>query len=271
VTDLATDAEALTITGSSGAPGWVAIEPGRVVITPSAGVTPGPYGWTVTVADPGGLATVVQVTAIVENRPPVAVEDILDVSTGGPATFQIVDNDTDADSAGGSDALVIQSISSAEIVFTNGGTGTVTVGPLERSVRVDSNGGRGTATFTYTVRDSDGDVSAPVTVTVIGPRLNTAPVARDQTIAVTVGESRLLDLDVGDADGDPLEVVDLTDPSDVVFDASALTLTLRADAAGTFLVTYRVTDGEAFSALATVTVVAMPRETPPSPPSPPSP
>ena len=132
-------------------------------------MTPGPYGWTVTVADPGGLATAVQVTAIVQNRPPIAVEDTLDVSTGGPATFQIVDNDTDTDSAGGSDTLVIQSISSAEIVFTNGATGTVTVGPLGRSVRVDSQDGLGTATFTYTVSDSDGGVSAPVTVTVIGP------------------------------------------------------------------------------------------------------
>ena len=269
VTDLATDAEALTITGSSGAPSWVAVESGRVVIAPSVGVTPGPYGWTITVTDPGGLATAVQVTAIVENRPPVAVADTVDVSTGGPTSFQIVDNDTDTDSAGGSGALVIQSISSTEIVFTNGATGTVTVGPLARSVRVDSDDGFGTATFTYAVRDSDGGVSSPVTVTVIGPRVNTAPVATDQNIAVTVGESRLLDLDVVDVDGDPLVVVDLTDPSDVVFDASGLTLTLRAIVAGTFLVTYRVTDGKAFSSVATVTVVAMPRETPPTSPPPP--
>ena len=40
-----------------------------------------------------------------------------------------------------------------------------------------------------------------------------------------------------------------------MFDASGLTLTLRADVAGTFVVTYRVTDGEAFSSVATVTVV----------------
>ncbi len=259
VTDLATDAEALTITGSSGVPSWVAIEAGRVVIAPSAGVTPGPYDWTVTVADPGGLATAVQVTSIVENRPPVAVEDTVDVSTGGQASFQIVDNDTDTDSAGGSDALVIQSISSTEIVFTNGATGSVTVGAQGRSVRVDPDGGLGTATFTYSVRDSDGGVSTPVTVTVIGPRLNAAPVATDQSIAVTVGESRLVDLTVVDADGDPLEVVDRTDPSGVVFDASGLTLTIRAATEGTFFVTYRVTDGEAFSAVATVTVVAMPR------------
>ena len=85
-------------------------------------------------------------------------------------SFPIVDNDTDTDSAGGSDALVIQSISSTEIVFTNGATGTVTVGPLGRSVQVDSDDGLGTATFTYTVRDSDGGVSAPVAVNVIGPR-----------------------------------------------------------------------------------------------------
>ena len=99
--------------------------------------------------------------------------------------------------------------------------------------------------------------------------MNTPPVATDQNIAVTVGESRLVDLAVVDADGDPLEVVDRTDPSGVVDDATGLMLTIRGDVAGTFVVTYRVTDGEAFSSVATVTVVVLPRETPPTSPPPP--
>ena len=133
-------------------------------------------------------------------------------------------------------------------------------------MRVDPVDGLGSATFTYAVRDTDDGVSAPVTVTVIGPPANNAPVAGDQNITVTVGESRGLDLDAFDADGDALVVVDLTDPSDVVHHASGLTLTLRADVAGTFVVSYRVTDGEAFSSVAEVTVLAVPREKPPTTP-----
>ncbi len=59
-----------------------------------------------------------------------------------------------------------------------------------------------------------------------------------------------------DADGDALTVVDLTGPRRLVIDQSGLTLTLLAREAGTYSITYRVTDGEAFSAVATVTVVA---------------
>ena len=190
MTDLATDDEALTITGSADAPSWVAIEPDRVVITPSVGVTPGPYGWTVDGGGPrwtrhGGAGDVDR-----GESPAGCRRGHRRREHRWSGSFPIVDNDTDTDSAGGSEALVIQSISSTEIVFTNGATGTVTVGPLGRSVRIDPMDGLGTATFTYTVRDSDGGVSAPVTVTVIGPPVNTAPVARDQSIAVTVGESR---------------------------------------------------------------------------------
>ncbi len=256
VSDLATDAEALSITGSSGAPAWVTTEPGRLVITPPVGIAVGPYEWTTTVADPGGLTASVKVTVKVLNQVPKAVADAVDVGSGTSASFSIVGNDTDADSAGGSGALVIQSISSGSITFTNGEVGTVAVGADGRSVQIAPGAGRGTATFTYTVRDSDGGVSAPATVTVAGPPANAAPVARSQSIAVTTGVSAVVGLDVSDADGDPLTVVDLTDTSAIVQDGSGLTITVLATTVGTFTITYRVTDGTAFSGTATVTVVA---------------
>ena len=209
------------------------------------------------------------VTAVVSNRAPTAVDDTVDVSNATPASFQIVGNDTDADGPAAGETLVIHSISSASIVFTNGQTGSVTVGPVGRTARIDPAGGLGTATFTYTVRDADGGVSAPATVTVVGPPLNTVPVARDQSVAVSVGESRTLDLDVSDADGDALTVVDLADPNGVVNGQSALTVTILATGPGTFAVTYRVTDGVDISQLATVTIVASPAAPPHSkPPSP---
>ena len=183
VTGLASDAEVLTITGSAGAPAWVVTESSRLVIAPPLATALGEYQWTTTVVDPGGLAAAVAITLTVRNQPPVAVSDAVDVSLGAPGSFAILANDTDADSPGGAGALVIQTISSTEIVFTNGESGTVLVAPDGRSVTIDPLDGVGTATFTYTVRDADGGVSAPASVTVTGPRGNAEPSALDQDVA----------------------------------------------------------------------------------------
>jgi hypothetical protein len=256
VSDLATDAEPLTITGSTAAPAWVVTEPTRLVVEPPLSVAPGRYTWTTTVRDPGGLSAVVSVAVTVQNRLPVAVDDAADVSGGVPVRFAILDNDTDADATGGNAGLVIQGISSSVITFTNGSTGTVTVDAAGRAVTIDPQAGLGTATFTYSIRDADGGVSAPATVTVTGPRLNNVPFARDQNVALTIGESRVLNLDVGDADGDPLTVIELSSPRRVFAEVNGLTLTLLVFRTGTYTVTYRVTDGEAASSIATVTIVA---------------
>lgn len=256
VSDLATDAEPLTISGSTAAPTWVVTEPTRLVVDPPLSLAPGRYTWTTTVRDPGGLSAVVSVAVTVQNRLPVAVDDTADVSGGVPVRFAILDNDADADATGGNAGLAIQSISSSVITFTNGSTGTVTVDGAGRAVTIDPQAGLGTATFTYSIRDADGGVSTPATVTVKGPRLNNVPVARDQSVALTIGESRVLNLDVGDADGDPLTVIDLSSPRRVSAEVNGLALTLLAYRTGTYTVTYRVTDGEASSDTATLTIVA---------------
>jgi len=145
--------------------------------------------------------------------------------------------------------------------FPNGETGSVTVEPDARSVRIDPGAGQGSTTFTYTARDADGGVSTPATVTVDGPRLNTPPFARDQAVAITVGTSRVLELDAGDVDGTPVTVVDLVDTSGLVIERSGLTVTLLATAPGTYVVTYQVDDGEATSRVATITIEAANRST----------
>ena len=63
-------------------------------------------------------------------------------------------------------------------------------------------------------------------------------------------------LNVSDADGDPLTIATLTDPSGVVSGQAGLSLTITAPAAGTFVVTYTVSDGTATSWVATVTITA---------------
>jgi hypothetical protein len=121
---------------------------------------------------------------------------------------------------------------------------------------VDPAGGQGRATFTYTVRDGDGTVSAPATVTVVGPRFNRAPEADDQVVEIPINTTFALALAVRDGNGDPLTVVDVVDPAGVETATAGTTMQLLAPAPGTYAVSYRVTDGELVSRTATVTVIA---------------
>jgi hypothetical protein len=260
VSELATDAEPLSIVAGGAAPEWVTTEPGRLVAAPGAGVATGSYSWSVTVRDPGGLTGVVAVTVVVVNRIPIAAADTVDVSSGSPGSFDIVDNDVDPD--GPDSALRIRSVP-ATITFTNGASGTVMLTGSGRRIVVDPGAGLGTASFVYTVEDLEGGVSRPATVTVVGPRLNTAPFARDQAVAVAAGETRTFVLDAGDADGDPVTVVDLSDAAGVIIERVALSVTIRVAQAGSYSFSYRVTDGRAESRVATVVIDVT---APPDPP-----
>ena len=171
VTDLATDAEALSITALSGEPTWVTGEADRLVIAPAVGVASGTASFTSTIADPGGLATDVTITVIIQNRPPVANADIVDVADARPRTVDLTENDSDADSDG---ALVVIELLPTTISFSGGGTGSV-VADSDGRVTVSPGGGRGVGTFTYRVRDADGGVSGSATVTVNAPPIDLPP------------------------------------------------------------------------------------------------
>jgi len=254
VTDLATDAEALTISAINGAPGWVQQQSDRLVINPPIG-TPasGTATFTASVADPGGLATTVSITVTIQNRAPVANGDTIDVRSGRN-TVDLVANDTDGDSPG---ALTISGLSTGTLTFSGGGSGTVALSG-DRSVTVDrDNNARGTATFTYRVSDGDGADSAPATVTVQARSVNQPPTVSDQEFEVTVGTTRVIDLNAIDNDGpEDLTVIELSDPAGVVTGPPGLQLSILASAPGTFTVTYRVTDGEATSRTVTLTITA---------------
>ena len=254
VTALATDSEALSITTLGGAPAWVTREGDRLAIAPPVGTVVGASSFTATIVDPGGLATTVTVTVTVQNRPPVANADTVDVTNGRPRTVDLAANDTDVDSGG---PLTVIELLPTMISFSGGGTGTVTP-ESGGEVTVDPGDGFGVGNFTYRVRDADGGVSASATVTVNAPPANHPPTATDQSISVTVGTSAVVDLQANDPDGQPLSIVASTfsDPGGVVVERSGLRLSVLATVPGTFTVTYEVTDGEATSAPATLTVVA---------------
>ena len=140
--------------GSAGNPPWVTTEADRLVVSPPIGAAPGSYDFTTTVADPGGLTSIVRITVAVVNDPPLAVADTVDV-TGRRVSDRLargqrhrhrlrwparhpehLDDDPDVHQRGDRHAH----------------------GRSRRAVRHDRSAGRrkGTATFTYTVRDADG-------------------------------------------------------------------------------------------------------------------
>jgi large repetitive protein len=251
VGNMATDAEALTIVSSTGAPSWVVTEAGRLVLQPPAGTPLGTVNWTTVVRDPGGLTANVAFSVTVTNRAPIGVADTVDVS-GGPATAQVLDNDTDPDSPNSD--LRVTGVSTSVLTFPEGGTGTVTI-VGGRNVRIDPQDGRGTVNFTYTL--SDGVANAgPVAVTVIGAPLNTPPYANDQTVNVVSGEPTEFRLDAGDADGEVLQIIGVFDPDGLWTSIDDLNVTITAPAPGSYVITYQANDFKASSRVAKITINA---------------
>ena len=221
VSDLATDAEPLTIAGLGGQPSWVTIATDGIAldVVPNAAAA-GVYDFTATVRDPGGLSVVVDIRVELVNRPPVANDDSVNASSG-PLMFRPIDNDSDPDG----DALQLQSVPQT-ITFSNGSQGTITVIGTDQLL-IDPGSGGGIATFAYTVVDTGGLVSAPATVTV---RVNRPPFADPVQATIDPDVATAVPLVAGDPDGDPLTVTLTGVPSDVVVTVSGLVLTVTAPA-----------------------------------------
>lgn len=163
VTDLASDREPLRIAEIRGAPPWVSVnDSGTVALFAPAGAATGDYAMTAVVSDPGGLTASVALTVVVGNRPPVALDDRVDLGGARSVTIDVLANDRDPD--GEADALRIQAVPGS-IEFSEGGTATVAIVADGRRLRIDLADGRGTAVFQYTAVDGDGSVSAAATVT----------------------------------------------------------------------------------------------------------
>jgi large repetitive protein len=215
------------------------------------------------------LSVVVDIVVELVNRPPVANDDAVNASSG-PLTIRPIDNDSDPDG----DALQLQSVPQT-ITFSNGNQGTITVIGSDQLL-IDPGSGGGIATFTYTVVDTGGLVSAPATVTV---RVNRQPTADPAQATIDPDVATAVALAAGDPDGDPLTVTLTGVPADVVVTVSGLVLTVTAPAsyAGSqFTIDYTVTDPSSLTATARVTITvtgtpptttAPPTTAPPTPPT----
>ena len=199
------DGDPLTVIAVSVPPnGTVVINPDRTVTyTPNPNFD-GVDSFTYEVDDgQGGRSTGrVDVTVTPVNDPPVAVDDNASTPEDTSVTIDVLTNDSDADG----DALTITLVSNP----ANGSAAIQGTG-IAYTPDPDFNG---SDTFTYTI--SDGQATAPATVTIDVTVVNDVPIAVDDTYSVN--EDTALNIPAlgvlsndSDPDGDALTAVLATD------------------------------------------------------------
>ncbi len=154
-----------------------------------------------------GLCDTASVIVVVQNRPPVAANDLKAVLPCITTTFSLIGNDTDPESG----ALAINTISALSNplagTLTNNGDGTVSFLPAV--------GFLGNVTFTYTVIDNGVtpaiSAAATVTITVSGP-VNTTPDAVNDAETINMDETSYYSVKDNDTDpeGDLLRLPTIT-------------------------------------------------------------
>ncbi len=114
----------------------------------------------------------------------------------------------------------------------------------------------GPDTFQYTVRDDQGNLSTPATVSIDVLPVNDAPVANDLSVGVVEDGSAPVVLSGSDIDGDNLSFAVLTNPANGSLSGTApnLTYTPTPGFNGSDSFTYAANDGTVDSPAATVTI-----------------
>ena len=115
---------------------------------------------------------------------------------------------------------------------------------------------KGADQFTFAVADSEGQVSAPVPVSINVTHVNHPPVAYGRSLPVAVNTSAEIVLTASDLDRDPLTYTVLTPPTQGTLSgtAPALKYTPTAGYTGKDSFTFKVNDGAVDSAPATIAV-----------------
>lgn len=220
--------------------------------------------WTQTGQLPSTMTTTFKWTITNTNRPPVAVNDTARAQAGASVLIDVLANDTDPD------ATDTRSINAASLTtpmdasLVPRGTVSIVSGKLQYNAPA---GFSGVVTFFYQAQDNYGvpgvSNQAKVTVTVNG-----APVANDDTYTMTGGTSLTVNAANGiiqnaagrdtDPEGTALTVATSTATahgSITVNPDGSFSYTPLPGFTGTDTFTYKVTDGEAQSNVATVTII----------------
>jgi MYXO-CTERM domain-containing protein len=251
--DFDVDGNSLTVTAvTQGSFGAVVNDGDGVRYTPNANFF-GADSFTYTVGDGAGGSDTATVAVTVTNTPddPVAADDAATTNEDQAVVIDVLDNDRDPDL----DTLRVFSFSQpAHGAVTSADGSDVTYTPDADFFGTDS--------FTYIASDISGRTdTATVTVTVTA--VQDAPVAVND--AATISEDGSLSIDVlandRDVDGDTLEVVSVSTPTNgtaqVELDGD-VSYEPNADFHGTDSFTYTMRDGRGGNATATVTVTVTP-------------
>jgi subtilisin family serine protease len=179
-----------------------------------------------------------------KNTAPIAENDTTTTDYETAVTIDVLANDSDEDG----DTLTIKSVGEA-----SNGTVEVHDGKIEYK---PNSGFEGRDVFEYTLTDGKAETTAKVEVRVEA-KLNSAPVAKDDTATANYNESVTIEVlkNDSDEDGDTLTIDSFTEATNgtVSKEGENLVYTPKSDYSGEDKFTYTITDGEA-QATATVKI-----------------
>lgn len=193
----------------------------------------------------------VTLTVLAVNDGPTANGDSYSLEEDTPLVVTapgVLANDQDADG----DPLTAEMVSLPQ-------HGTVTLGSDGSFSYTPAANYHGADSFTYRARDGVTN-SSPATVTLTVGSVNDAPVAQNLSVTVSEDSQGSVDLLASDGDGDTLTYLIVSGPAHGTLTGSGASRTYRpaADYAGADQFTYKVSDGMAESAVATVTLTVTP-------------
>ncbi|MDC1442522.1 Ig-like domain-containing protein, partial [Rhodospirillaceae bacterium] len=196
------------------------------------------------------------------NQLPIANNDTATAAVGESTIINIGANDSDPDN----DELSSGSFQST----TNGNQGTVVynnnVGAPDTATYTPNPGSSGRDSFEYQISDGRGGLDkAEVIITIVpgGSNPNFAPTAENDTATIAGGRATIINIGANDSDPNNDEIITIgaTNPSkgtvrytDNRGTPDTVTYTPNANASGTDIFTYQVSDGKGASDTATVTV-----------------
>ncbi|WP_019602070.1 tandem-95 repeat protein [Teredinibacter turnerae] len=231
---------------------------GSISYTPTTDYL-GDDSFTYTIDDTNGLssnAATVTISVIDPNSSPSAANDSATTNEDTPVTIAVLSNDSDPDGSlvPGSVAIATPPMHGTASVASNG---TVNYTPASNYFGSDS--------FTYTVADDDGAVSAAATVSITVNSVNDAPQANDDTVRLLEDASLTINVLGNDSDVDgtlaPATLVIVTNAASgiAVVDNGQVVYTPLDDYVGSDTFTYTVADNAGtVSNTATVTLTVDP-------------
>jgi uncharacterized repeat protein (TIGR01451 family) len=225
--------------------GTTAVGPnGTVTYTPAGGAT-GTDSFEYVITDDAGGTAQARITVTI-NAAPLAADDVAATATGTPVTVTVLANDSDPDH----DALTVTAAGTPKHGTSHlNPDGTITYTPAASYF--------GTDTFTYTVRDSAGNLSTATVIVTVG---NADPMANPDKAAVLRNGHTDINVLSNDTDantGQTLKIASLGTPAHGTITQNAdgtIRYTPATGYSGADSFTYVVTDGQGGTATGTVSV-----------------